>query len=124
MLGFRNMILKVKPLSLILVGAPIISTSISNSKCDISDGDDKKVTDDSPTVSLYLNKSSISKLKEYIQKLDPSIKQVDVSQVIIRHSCAKKEDCYEYEPMFGERAAFRLKGFARTDAGLIAVSFS
>jgi hypothetical protein len=46
---------------------------------------------------------------------------VDAEYIVIRRNCTSK-DSYPYEPLFGERAAFRLKAIARTDDGTIAVS--
>jgi hypothetical protein len=44
---------------------------------------------------------------------------VDTSRVIIRRSCALKDSFY-YEPIYGEKAAYRLKGIIRTEGGAIA----
>ena len=34
------------------------------------------------------------------------------------------DDSYNYEPKFGEKAAFRLKGIIRSDSGAIVVRYS
>ena len=71
-------------------------------------------------VSLYLTAQSKETLKKYIGKLEPSrIDEFDLSRVVIRRTCTPK-DSYEYEPLYGERAAFRLKGIVRTENGLLA----
>ena len=82
--------------------------------------DDDKKKDSRHDVALYLTDSSKAALKKYLMSVK-DIQDVDVSRVVIRRSCTSK-DSFEYEPLFGERAAFRLKGLARTDNGLLVVS--
>ncbi len=83
-----------------------------------SDDDKKKAS--RHDVALYLTDSSKAALKKYLMSVK-DVGDIDVSRVVIRRSCTAK-DSFEYEPLFGERAAFRLKGLARTDNGLIVVS--
>ena len=71
------------------------------------------------TVAVYLTEESRKIMKRNLSKL--GIKgDVDAEYVVIRRNCTSK-DSYPYEPLFGERAAFRLKAIARTDDGTIAV---
>lgn len=44
---------------------------------------------------------------------------IDTSKIVIRRSCGL-EDSFYYEPIFGEKAAYRLKGVIRTESGAIA----
>lgn len=84
--------------------------------------DDKKKTSQHD-VALYLTDSSKIALAKHLNQLEKGkeIRDIDVSRVILRRSCTAK-DSFEYEPLFGERAAFRLKGLARTENGLLVVS--
>lgn len=71
-------------------------------------------------VAVYLTQSSRDELSAYLRKLGVEA-EVDTKSVVIRRSCSSR-DSYFYEPLFGERSAFRLKGLIKTDSGAIAVS--
>jgi hypothetical protein len=43
----------------------------------------------------------------------------DTSRIVIRRSC-KLDDSFYYEPIFGEKAAYRLKGIIRSEGGAVA----
>ena len=77
--------------------------------------------DSSHDVAVYLNAASRSELSAYLRKYGVE-GDVDTSRVVVRRSCNSR-DSYFYEPLFGERAAFRLKGLVKTESGSIAVSF-
>ena len=71
-------------------------------------------------VAMYLTAQSKSDLKTSLKNMGIE-GDVDTSRVVVRRSCTK-DDSYYYEPLFGERAAFRLKGLIRTDNGAVVVS--
>lgn len=77
--------------------------------------------DSSHDIAVYLNTASRSELSAYLRKYGVE-GDVDTSRVVVRRSCSSR-DSYFYEPLFGERAAFRLKGLVKTESGSIAVSF-
>jgi hypothetical protein len=93
--------------------AVLISTSLAykTSSCQ------KKAPQD---VAVYLTPASKEALAVHLSSV--GVKgEVNPSRVVVKRSCQPK-DYYEYEPLFGERVAFRLKGIARTDSGLAVVS--
>jgi hypothetical protein len=42
----------------------------------------------------------------------------DTSRIVIRRSCTL-DDSFYYEPIFGEKAAYRLKGIIRSEGGAV-----
>ena len=94
-----------------------VSKTLADAKKNVQSAEKEKQTHD---VSLYFTAQSKETLKKYIAKLEPSrIDDIELSRIVIRRTCTSK-DSYEYEPLYGERAAFRLKGIVRTESGLIA----
>ena len=77
--------------------------------------------DSNHDVAVYLNAASRSELSAYLRKYGVE-GDVDTTRVVVRRSCSNR-DSYFYEPLFGERAAFRLKGLVKTESGSISVSF-
>ena len=78
---------------------------------------DKKQTHE---VAMYLTPASRSELQLHLKKLGIE-GDLDTRRVVVRRSC-NSDDSYYYEPLFGEKAAFRLKGIIKTHSGSIAVS--
>ena len=72
-------------------------------------------------VAMYLTPVSQSELQAHLKKLGIQ-GDIDTSRVVVRRSC-DKDDSYYYEPLFGERAAFRLRGIIKTESGSVAVSY-
>ena len=77
---------------------------------------DKKQTHE---VAMYLTPASRGELQSHLKKLGIE-GDLDTSRVVVRRSC-NSDDSYYYEPLFGEKAAFRLKGIIKTSSGSIAV---
>lgn len=79
-------------------------------------------------VAIYLTKQSREQLKRYLER-SPLMKEIlpiqdpSLSPSVITILRSKdRKDTFEYEPVFGERAAFRLKSIIATKEGRIAVS--
>ena len=108
-------VIAVATTSLVFVTKPQLSEAKSEQPS-VATGNEKQTHD----VALYLTPQSKETLKKYIGKLEPSrIDDIDPTRIVIRRTCTTK-DSYEYEPLYGERAAFRLKGMVRTESGLLA----
>ncbi|RYH17257.1 hypothetical protein EON65_28835 [archaeon] len=74
--------------------------------------EDKKSTNE--VIAVYLtaqSKNILNKTLETRGFSDPQVNFVSINSV------AKKDDVYVYEPLFGTRAAFRLKGIVKLDDG-------
>ena len=100
-----------------------ITFSLTNTR-HISHSESQSIGEtDDKYVSLCLSENSQIKLKEYTYKnnLKPQHGRLVILKVLPYDSLKKSQ--YVYEPLFGEKAAFRLKGIATNSSnGLIMVS--
>ena len=76
--------------------------------------------EDSKYISFCLSEDSQTKLKEYLNKYKSN--SIHGRLVIIKKLTNDEASQYTYEPIFGEKAAFRLKGIATSSSGLTTVS--
>lgn len=67
-------------------------------------------------VAFSMSVKAQNDLKQYLER--HGLKPIHGSLVVIKVLNNDKEDQYVYEPLFGERAAFRLKGIVTTDTGI------
>jgi hypothetical protein len=102
-----------------LVPAVVLSTSDCKHDSKPSSNDKKNSIHD---VAVYLAPASRTELNAYLRKMGVE-GTVDTSRVVVRRSC-DKSDSYLYEPLFGERAAFRIKGLIRSESGATVVSYN
>jgi hypothetical protein len=98
--------------------AVVLSTSDCKDDSKPSSHDKKNSIHD---VAVYLAPASRTELNAYLRKMGVE-GTVDTSRVVVRRSC-DKSDSYLYEPLFGERAAFRIKGLIRSESGATVVSY-
>lgn len=101
-----------------LVPAAVFSKSDCNDDLKPSSKDKKDAIHD---VAVYLAPASRTELNAYLRKIGVE-GTVDTSRVVVRRSC-DSSDSYLYEPLFGERAAFRIKGLIRSESGATVVSY-
>lgn len=101
------------------VPAVVLSKSDCKDDSNLSSTDKKNSIHD---VAVYLAPASRTELNAYLRKMGIE-GTVDTSRVVVRRSC-NSSDSYLYEPLFGERAAFRIKGLIRSESGATVVSFS
>jgi hypothetical protein len=100
-----------------LLPAAVLSTSDCKDDSKPSSNDKKNSIHD---VAVYLAPASRTELNAYLRKMGVE-GTVDTSRVVVRRSC-DRSDSYLYEPLFGERAAFRIKGLIRSESGATVVS--
>lgn len=95
---------------------------LSKSECkDDSKPSSKDKSNTIHDVAVYLAPASRVELNAYLRKMGVE-GAVDTSRVVVRRSC-NSSDSYFYEPLFGERAAFRIKGLIKTESGATVVSY-
>ena len=101
----------------------IIPSLLISKYTDCKDDSSRQVIDlkQAHDVAMYLTPVSQSELQAHLKKLGIQ-GDIDTSRVVVRRSC-DKDDSYYYEPLFGERAAFRLRGIIKTESGSVAVSY-
>ena len=74
----------------------------------------KKVHESDETIAVYLKPASKEMINNYLQ--EKGIKNSKADYVsIVRH--ASPNEAYVYKPLYGQRAAFRLKGLIRSEQG-------
>lgn len=119
-----KMVRNFRTSSLIYSSVSAIIPSLLISKyTDCKDDSSRQVIDmkQAHDVAMYLTPVSQSELQAHLKKLGIQ-GDIDTSRVVVRRSC-DKDDSYYYEPLFGERAAFRLRGIIKTESGSVAVSY-
>lgn len=105
----------------VILSSGISCSIVRISKCDQSEQHPPKSESDR-YVAISLATKSQNDLKEYLDK--KQLGNFSSQLIIIKQLTANIDDQYVYEPLFGERAAFRLKGIAKTKNGLTMVSKS
>ena len=118
--GPRKLLLAVLPAYAFRSQLP---NTFKHSRCDdneksISSTSDKIRTKNSDAgacdIAIYLTEESQTTLRNHLDKV--GLKNVHFEpQVIIRRD-ADPDSVFQFEPLFGERVAFRLKGIAETFA--------
>lgn len=93
-------------LSLVAGSSLFTASSHSSSPCDSSKEKEWRY------LSIYLTKESQKNLQTHLQKV--GINDTPSNRVVIRSSMTDR-DVYMYKPLYGERAAFRLKGIIKTE---------
>eukprot|EP01031_Cornospumella_fuschlensis_P022263 gene22263-27225_t len=95
-------------LSLLPLRCKVLSLSRFIASCE----EEKKTPNE--VIAVYLTPQSKDLLKKTLEARgfpDPQTSLVSINSV------AKKDDVYVYQPLFGTRAAFRLKGIVKLDDG-------
>lgn len=104
-----------------VLAAPLAARLLMHpSNCEETTGEKKADINRKHMVALYLTEESQKSMKKHLSNFGEK-GEYDLSKVVIRRNCTSK-DSYPYEPLFGERAAFRMKSIIKTDDGLGAVS--
>lgn len=104
----------------LVVGNNIKHKNIATCTSSGKESDTNTVSNNPPhndVIAVYLTSQSKEALSKYLYK--KGLPTYSGKYVVIKNN-ASKDDSYVYEPLYGERAAFRLKGFVKTSDGRIA----
>jgi hypothetical protein len=101
-----------RPIALVVALTAAATAGARHDDCRRSFCDEGK----SENISIYLKPDSKRLLKEYLEQR--GIKGREVSVVCFARN-AEKDERFVNRPLFGQRAAFRLKGIIETDSGMI-----
>lgn len=95
------------------------------SNCDQIQETASSPASDQQDISIYLTDESKETLRSHLNKV--GLKDYNFQSHIVLRRAADESSIYQFEPLFGERVAFRLKGIAEyseIDRKLIVVSIS